>query len=60
MTSALKRRLIALEGKPRVYRSVKEMPDDALMDLIRPVLGNAPTDEELMALAHGEGRCAST
>jgi hypothetical protein len=48
------RRLVALEGNRPVYWSFKDMPDYALMDLIRPALGNAPTDDELRALARGE------
>ncbi len=57
MTSPLMRRLVALEGERPVYWSVKDMPDKAFMDLIRPVLGDAPTDDEPRALAYGEAGC---
>lgn len=55
MSSRLEHRLHALEGTPRVYRSVAEMPDDALLAMLSPLCGGrAPTDDELRAIASGQ------
>lgn len=55
MPSRLERRLHALEGKPHVYRSVAEMPDDVLLAMLSPLCGGrVPTDDELRAIAAGQ------
>lgn len=51
----IERRLSALEGKPRVYRSVAEMPDEFLLEMLSPLCGGrVPTDDELQAIAEGQ------
>ena len=54
MPSRLERRLFLLEGKPRVYRSAAEMPDEVLLALIGWRGQTPPTDEELRAFAAGQ------
>lgn len=55
MPSRLERRLHALEGTPRVYRSAAEMPDDVLLASLSPLCGGrVPTDDELRAIAAGQ------
>ena len=54
MQSSLERRLNALEGKPRAYQSAAEMPDDVLLDMLRPLCGGRiPTADELKAIEAG-------
>ena len=61
MPSSLERRLDALEGKPRVYRSIAEMPDEFLLEMLAPHFGGrVPTDDELQAfIAKSEKHRAS-
>ena len=54
MPSRLERRLHALEGKPRVYRSAAEYSDAELLSLIGWRGQTPPTDEELRAIAAGQ------
>lgn len=55
MQSSLERRLNALEGKPRAYQSAAEMPDEVLLDMLRPLCGGrVPTDDDLKAIAAGQ------
>ena len=50
----LEKRLFALEGEPRSYRAVVEMPDDVLEAMLSPLCGGrVPTDEDLRAIAGG-------
>lgn len=50
----IERRISALEGKPRVYRSIVEMPDEVLLAMLSPLCGGrVPTDDELHAIAEG-------
>ena len=50
----IERRLSALEGKPRMYRSIAEMPDEVLLGMLSPLCGGrVPTDDELQAIAEG-------
>ena len=62
MPSSLERRLDALEGKPRVYRSIAETPDEFLLEMLAPHFGGrVPTDDELQAfIAKSEKNHAST
>lgn len=54
MQSSLERRLNALEGKPRAYHSAAELPDEVLLNMLRPLCGGRiPTDDELGAIAAG-------
>lgn len=51
MPSSLNRRLLAIEGRPRVYRSVAEMPDEVLEAMLSPLCGGRlPTDDDLRAI----------
>ncbi len=62
MPSSLERRLLALEGGPRVYRSIAEMPDEVLLEMLAPHFGGrVPTDDELeVFIAEPEKHHAST